>query len=116
MNRQVFPELKAREYKNNFSHRLNNQIHYFLHIFLLIFFLSKSKIIELEDLPEAIIPKETSSLIKPLSMDELESEYLTKALKKNNWSRKKTAEELGIHKTTLWRKIKKLGIIIPHKL
>ncbi|RKX23137.1 MAG: Fis family transcriptional regulator [Candidatus Zixiibacteriota bacterium] len=79
------------------------------------FVLCKSKIIELEDLPEFIKPKETSSMVKPTSMNELESEYLRKALKKNNWSRKKTAEDIGIHKTTLWRKIKKFGIEIPNK-
>jgi transcriptional regulator of acetoin/glycerol metabolism len=36
-------------------------------------------------------------------------------LRKNNWHRNKTARELGMHKTTLWRKIKKLGIKIPDK-
>ena len=77
------------------------------------FVLCKKKIIELEDLPESFNAKESSLLIKPTSMNQLESEYLAEVLKRNNWNRKKTAEELGIHKTTLWRKIKKLNIQSP---
>jgi len=34
-------------------------------------------------------------------------------LKKNNYDRKATAKDLGIHKTTLFRKINKLGIKLP---
>ena len=44
---------------------------------------------------------------------DLESEFITAALKRNRWNRLETAQELGIHKTTLFRKIKKLGIILP---
>ena len=36
-------------------------------------------------------------------------------LKKNNWNRLASAAELGIHKTTLFRKIKKLNITLPHQ-
>jgi len=36
-------------------------------------------------------------------------------LKRNNYNRKATAEELGIHKSTLFRQIKKLGITLPSK-
>ncbi|RLB04903.1 MAG: hypothetical protein DRG59_09670, partial [Deltaproteobacteria bacterium] len=32
---------------------------------------------------------------------------------RNNWNRLKTAQELGIHKTTLFRKIKNLGLRVP---
>jgi len=35
------------------------------------------------------------------------------ALENNNYNRKKAADEIGIHKTTLFRKIKKLGIKLP---
>ena len=31
-------------------------------------------------------------------------------LTRHDYNRTKTAEELGMHKTTLWRKMKKLGI------
>ncbi len=48
------------------------------------------------------------------SLDELEARFLVEALRRNNWNRQRAAAELGMHKTTLWRKIKKLGINLPH--
>ena len=39
-----------------------------------------------------------------------ERERLLAALRKHGWNRSKTAGELGIDRTTLWRKIKKLGL------
>jgi len=47
------------------------------------------------------------------SVAQFETEVIIKVLKKNNWSRLKTAKELGIHKTTLFKKIKKYGIQLP---
>ena len=35
------------------------------------------------------------------------------ALKRNDYNRNKTARDLGIHKSTLFRKIKKLGLLLP---
>lgn len=40
-----------------------------------------------------------------------ERAVLLKALQDNNWSRKKTAKQLGISTTTLWRKLKKWSLI-----
>jgi transcriptional regulator of acetoin/glycerol metabolism len=54
-------------------------------------------------------PAETASLA------ELEGRYLIEALRRNGWNRERTARELGMHKTTLWRKIKRLGIELPAK-
>ncbi len=44
---------------------------------------------------------------------QLEAAYLTQALERHGWHRENTARELGIHRTTLQRKIKKLGLIPP---
>lgn len=49
------------------------------------------------------------------NMKELETVFLISVLKKNNWNRKKTAEELNINYSTLYRKFKKLGINPPKK-
>ena len=49
------------------------------------------------------------------SIKEIESAFLTNALRRNAWNRKQTARELGIHKSTLFRKIKALGIRIPEE-
>jgi transcriptional regulator with PAS, ATPase and Fis domain len=39
-----------------------------------------------------------------------EREHLLAVLRKHGWNRSKAAGELGIDRTTLWRKIKKLGL------
>lgn len=42
--------------------------------------------------------------------ESIEKEHLQNVLQKNMWNKKKTAEDLGISTTTLWRKIKKMGL------
>ncbi|MBU3915488.1 sigma 54-interacting transcriptional regulator [bacterium] len=42
-----------------------------------------------------------------------EAQTIMDAIKRNNYSRLATARDLGIHKSTLFRKIKKLGITLP---
>lgn len=49
------------------------------------------------------------------SMKQLEAGFLMNALSRNNWNRTRTARELGIHKSTLFRKIKSLGLQVPKK-
>ncbi len=48
-----------------------------------------------------------------MAHDTLDSQAIQAALKRNQYNRLATARELGIHKTTLFRKIKKLGINLP---
>jgi len=43
----------------------------------------------------------------------VERNYIYDALEKNHWNRKATAATLGMHPTTLWRKIKQMKIDIP---
>lgn len=47
------------------------------------------------------------------SMKEMEALFILGSLKRNNWRHDRTAEELGIHTSTLYRKIRKLGLKIP---
>ncbi|MFA7159004.1 MAG: sigma 54-interacting transcriptional regulator [Kiritimatiellia bacterium] len=44
-----------------------------------------------------------------------EAQAIRAALEKNKFSRLAAARELGIHKATLFRKIKRLGIVLPEK-
>lgn len=44
---------------------------------------------------------------------DLESGFLLDALERNHWNRQLTANELGIHKTTLLRRIRRLGLKLP---
>ncbi len=44
---------------------------------------------------------------------QLEAAFLMSALRRNNWNRLETARQLGMHKTTLFRKIRSLHLTIP---
>lgn len=77
------------------------------------FVICRSGIIEVNDLPENLRPEQEAAAIESRSMVDLEARFIIEALRKNDWNRQKTATQLGMHKTTLWRKIKKLGIKIP---
>ena len=46
----------------------------------------------------------------PASLEDVERDFLLGALERNGWNRAATARELGVHKTTLWRKMKRLEI------
>jgi transcriptional regulator with PAS, ATPase and Fis domain len=43
----------------------------------------------------------------------MQKRFIYESLKRNNWNRRATAAEMGIHPTTLWRKIKHLKLDIP---
>ena len=45
-----------------------------------------------------------------LSWQDIERKFLIEVLKKNKWNKSATATQLGIHTSTLWRKIKRLNI------
>ncbi len=77
------------------------------------FILCPGDIIETHDLPENFRTKDLNPLARLTSMDDLEKVYLTKMLEKNSWNRTATARELNVHKSTLWRKMIKLGIKSP---
>jgi len=51
-----------------------------------------------------------------MSFQDLESIFLINVLQRNSWNKTRTAQELGIHKSTLFRKLKALGIIQPDKI
>jgi PAS domain S-box-containing protein len=49
-------------------------------------------------------------LPETMTLDEVERLYIIKSLEKNDWNRSRTADELGIDASTLWRKMKKYQI------
>lgn len=49
------------------------------------------------------------------SFRQMEATFLMNALRRHNWNRTRTAEALGIHKTTIFRKIKALGLKVPRR-
>lgn len=81
------------------------------------FVMCPGAMIEPRHLPEELRPSGPSSpAVKgPMTLDDLERLYILEALARNRWNRLATAQELGIHKSTLFRKIKSLGIELPDK-
>lgn len=75
---------------------------------------TKKNIIEALKLPstitENIKPLKTKSFSE-FSSDSKERTDLLILLEKNQWNKSKTAEELKLGRTTLWRKMKKLGLV-----
>ena len=68
--------------------------------------------IESRHLPEALVgQRRPGSVERPVSLDELERTHIRHTLRRCGGSRQGAAHELGIHRTTLYRKMKKLGLI-----
>lgn len=78
--------------------------------------LCRNSIIEYEQMPAEITRHYKSIHVvnhKPLSMKEMERTKILEILEKNDWNRQAAANEMGIHKTTLFRKIRRLQICLP---
>ena len=75
------------------------------------FVLCRGDLIQIEELPERIRPK--NDRIFPdagLTLAEIEKGAISRALERNRWKKGKTAQELGINRNTLRRKIQNLHI------
>lgn len=77
------------------------------------FVISRGSIITADDLPENLRPSEPNRIPESPSLEELESRLIIAALRKHSWNRTRTAQELGMHTTTLWRKMRRFGIQPP---
>jgi transcriptional regulator with PAS, ATPase and Fis domain len=78
------------------------------------FIMSLSTLIEKKHLPGYLIA-DTHSLTEPSiklssSFEEYEAARIRAALDENRYNRKQTAQALGLHPVTLWRKMKRLGV------
>ncbi len=76
--------------------------------------LCPGNLIRLEHLPESLRPR-TKKMETASSLAEVEKQFITSILIKNEWNRLAAAKELKMHKTTLFRKIKKLDIRPPDR-
>jgi transcriptional regulator with PAS, ATPase and Fis domain len=82
------------------------------------FILCKGTEIRVCHLPEGLFPPEDKGTPKsnpprPARLSELEKEILVDALEGNSWDREQTARYLGMHRATLWRKMRRHGIEKP---
>jgi PAS domain S-box-containing protein len=78
------------------------------------FVLCLGGMIQTHHLPDGLQPRTSTPQRETLDLlGEYEKELILNALRRNQWSRLQAAKELGIHKTTLFRKIRKLRIDLP---
>ncbi len=79
------------------------------------FVLCRGGLIELNHLPPELRPQGGGPLAttRPMSLEALEKLFITETLERRHGNRTRAAEDLGIHVTTLYRKIKALGIETP---
>ena len=83
----------------------------------------KNSYITVEHLPEQLLPgtRGAKNITLQRNYDgkfswvDLERSFLIETLNENRWSRAATARQLGIHTSTLWRKMKRLNIMLPKK-
>jgi PAS domain S-box-containing protein len=81
------------------------------------FVLCSGRLIKPEHLPHWLSPATGQAAgaapEAPATLEDLERYCIQAALRQNNNNRLATARQLGIHKSTLFRKIRKLGIQLP---
>ena len=81
------------------------------------FILCKGTEIRTSHLPENLLPSRefvpSRNLVTGQRLPELEKTVILDALERFGWDREKTARDLGMHRSTLWRKIRKHGISPP---
>ncbi len=66
------------------------------------------------DLPDWLLAKKCIEGEKaPVLLEDVEASFIRDVLARNRWNRTEAARELGIHKTTLHRKIRRLAIDLP---
>jgi PAS domain S-box-containing protein len=115
MSLEVMPLLMSHDFPGNIR-ELENIIEYATVV-------SKNGLIGIEHLPDAIKKRLNINMgeapcrreTREMSLDEIERNFYSEALRQNNWKRAATAAQIGIHPTTLWRKMKKLKIEPPEK-
>ena len=64
------------------------------------------------DAPADVVPSGGTQSLKD-ALAGPERQIIREALKRHNWNRNETADALGINRTTLYKKMKRLGLEEP---
>ncbi|MDA3860573.1 MAG: sigma 54-interacting transcriptional regulator [Melioribacteraceae bacterium] len=78
------------------------------------FVMCQDEVIELKDLPHDLLVteenvKRKNSTIEPLQQSECD--VIFESLERHSWNKAEVAKELKLHRSTLWRKMKRYGLI-----
>ncbi|MFJ4347751.1 sigma-54-dependent Fis family transcriptional regulator [Pseudomonas sp. NPDC089401] len=80
--------------------------------------LAEGGVIELADLPEELL--ERVAVASPLALEQqvgdVEARHLLEVLRRERWNMSAAAEAAGISRSTLYRKMKRYGIVQPNQL
>jgi PAS domain S-box-containing protein len=81
------------------------------------FVLCRGGMIEVQHLPNYLASRaeEGGPPIEGSTLEEIEARAVYDALRRHSWNRAAAAAELGIHQTTLWRKLKRLELELPQQ-
>ncbi len=109
--RTVSPDVMFALMNHNFPGNVRELENIIEHAFVLC----QGDTIRINHLPDYLRPKQGAEkmISTARNLEEVEARYIEEVLRRNNYNRSAAARELGIHKTTLWRKVKKLGIKLP---
>jgi len=107
VSHQVLAQLMEHDYPGNVR-ELENIIEQ-------AFVLCRGEMIELNHLPPELRPTSLRPPHEgqPMTLEAIEKLFIAEALQRHNGNRKRAAADLGVHVTTLYRKIKTLGIETP---
>jgi len=72
--------------------------------------LGGGRLVELADLPDSITAGGSKGGSLRADLEQPERQLILEALRRHNWSRQAAARALGINRTTLYKKFKRLGI------
>jgi len=103
IDRQALTALMRSEFPGNIRELENTIEHAFV--------MARGENIRLRHLPESVRTGRAAG--EPESFEDAERHVVIRALESAGWNRSAAAASLGIHKTTLWRKMKRLGIDPP---
>ncbi len=97
------------------NYRFPGNVRELEHIIEHAFVLCPGGVIKPEHLPDYLQAQKPIPAVEVAgTFREMEALFLMAALKRNRWNRSNTARELGINPSTLYRKIKRLGISVPY--
>ncbi len=79
------------------------------------FILCSSGFIERHHLPRKLLEEVRPSMVRPpgTTLQSIEAFHIADALRRHDGNCRAAAEELGIHRSTMFRKIKSLGLSVP---
>ena len=118
LQRKTVPGITAEALSLLMAHHWPGNVRELENVIERSFIMCNGGLIGIEHLPEELTACGASAAVHPdarSAHDLLDVQAIRAALARNGYNRLAAARELGMHKTTLFRKMKKLGISLPEQ-